>query len=125
MVHKSCTSIRLLKKESIKILDMNQKDIDDLEKDLKEFVSHWQREQQKRISTWRRFVLIAFVVILGLVFLLPRLSVLLWWLSIVFIGFSAGYLYKIINDDAKTNYQVLEHKKQLKLARALLHFDVD
>jgi 4-hydroxybenzoate polyprenyltransferase len=104
---------------------MNQKDIDDLEKDLKEFVSHWQREQQKRISTWRRFVLIAFVVILGLVFLLPRLSVLLWWLSIVFIGFSAGYLYKIINDDAKTNYQVLEHKKQLKLARALLHFDVD
>ena len=104
---------------------MNQKDIDELEKDLKEFVNHWQNQQQKRIFTWRRFVLVVFVVFVSLVFLLPKLYVLLWWLSIVFIGFSAGTLYKIINDDAKTAYQVLEHKKQLKLARALLQFDAD
>ena len=104
---------------------MNQKDIDDLEKDLENFVNNWQTSQQQRIKRWRKFVLSIFVVILCLIFFLPELIVLLWWLSVVFIGFSAGVLYKMINDEARTSYQILEHKKQLNLARALLKFDAD
>jgi 4-hydroxybenzoate polyprenyltransferase len=104
---------------------MNQKDIDDLERDLKNFVKNWQTSQQQRINSWRKMVFSAFIIILCLIFFLPELIVLLWWLSVVFIGFSAGSLYKLINDEARTSYQILEHKKQLKLARALLKFDTD
>ncbi len=104
---------------------MNQKDIDDLEKDLKNFANNWQTNQQQRINRWRKIVFSTFLIILCLIFFLPGLIVLLWWLSVVFIGFSAGSLYKMINDEARTSYQIMEHKKQLKLARALLKFDAD
>ena len=82
---------------------MNQKDIDDLEKDLSDFVKSWQKRQQKRVNKWRKYLFSAFVIILCLVFLLPQQYIYLWWLSVVLIGFSAGTLYKIINDEARTS----------------------
>lgn len=105
------------------IFDIDHKEIDKLEQELSDFEQHWRQIQQQRIIKWRQFLLASFVVIMGLLLLYPKMFILLWWLGIVLIGFTAGSLYKIINDEAKAAQQMLEHKKQLKLARLLLDFD--
>jgi len=95
------------------------KDIDILEKELFDFSQEWQKNQSKRTDKWRKMLLIGFVLTLLISFLFPQL----WWLGIVLIAYSAGSLFMIIDQEAKTTSQILEHKNQLKLARLLIKYD--
>lgn len=101
-------------------LDIEQTDIDKLENELLQFSRNWEVSQADRGRKWRTFLLIGFVATLLIAFLFPQL----WWLGIVLIAYSAGSLFVIIDQEAKTSFQIIEHKRQLKLARMLLKFNM-
>lgn len=99
--------------------DISHSEIDKLENELTEFTEKWESSQHLRARRWRKWVLIGFIASLltGLIF--PGF----WWTGLVFVAFSAGSLFMMINQRAKTSSQINEHKKQLKLARLLLKFN--
>ena len=94
-------------------------DIDNLEKELFDFSQKWKVKQSIRTNKWRKMLLSGFVATLLIGFLFP----LLWWVGIMLIAYSAGSLFMIIDQEAKTTTQILEHKNQLKLARLLIKYD--
>ena len=94
-------------------------DIDNLEKELFDFSQKWKVKQSIRTNKWRKMLLSGFVATLLIGFLFP----LFWWVGIMFIAYSAGSLFMIIDQEAKTTTQILEHKNQLKLARLLIKYD--
>jgi len=99
--------------------DISHSEIDKLEKELIEFSAEWESNQILRASKWRKWVLIGFIATLVSGFLFPKL----WWFGIILIAYSAGSLYMLIDQQAKISAQILEHKKQIKLARMLLNFN--
>lgn len=99
--------------------NIRQSDIDNLEKELLQFSKNWERNQITRNRKWRKFLLIGFVATLIMGFVFPQL----WWIGIIVIAYSAGSLFVLIDQEARTTSQILEHKRQLKLARLLLKFN--
>jgi len=98
---------------------ISPKDIDLLEKDLFDFSQKWKAIQSKRTARWRKMLIFGFIATLLIGFLFPQL----WWIGIVLIAYSAGSLFMIIDQEAKTTTQIIEHKNQLKLARLLIKYD--
>lgn len=99
--------------------NISQSDIDTLEKELKAFSEKWEVNQSIRNNRWRKILLGGFVTTLLASFVYPQL----WWLGVILIAYSAGSLFMIIDNEAKTSSLILEHKKQIKLARLLLKFN--
>ncbi len=98
--------------------DIDQNEIDKLEKVLNDFKDEWEIMQSKRASKWRFYFFISFLVSLVLSLAFPKL----WWTAIIVIGCFAGSLYSMLRLNAKTNSQIIEHQKQLKLVRLLNKF---
>ena len=98
--------------------DIDQNEIEKLEKVLNEFKSEWEIIQSKRASKWRFYFFICFIGSLVLTLVFPKL----WWAGVIVIGYFAGSLYSILRLNAKTNSQIIEHQKQLKLIRLLRKF---
>lgn len=96
--------------------NINPTDIDTLEQELITFTQNWEKNQSFRSLRWRQFILIGFLFTLIISFLMPQL----WWIGLGLIAYSAGSLFRIIGQEAKTNSQILEYKRQIQLARYLL-----
>ncbi len=98
---------------------ISPEDIDILEKELFDFSQKWKVNQSKRTNKWRKMLFFGFVTSLVTGFLFPQL----WWVAIILIAYSAGALFMIIDQEAKTTTQLIKHKHQLKLARLLIKYD--
>lgn len=98
--------------------DIDQKEIDKLEKTLTEFKNEWEQVQSRRASMWRLHFFISFLISMLLSLGFPNL----WWTGIIVIGYFAGSLFTMLRVNAKTNSQIIEHQKQLKLVRLLNKF---
>jgi len=99
-------------------IDVNQNEIDKLEKVLDDFKKEWEVLQNRRSSTWRKYFAISFVVALLLTIITPTL----WWCGVFVVGYFAGSLFAMLRQNAKTSHQIVEHQKQLKLVRLLRKF---
>jgi hypothetical protein len=108
-----CMSILSRLMESSMKTDISNNEIDKLEKVLRDFKDEWETSQSHRAFKWRLYFLISFVVVLLITLNYPAY----WWLGIVVIGYFAGSLFTMLRLRAKTNYQIIEHQKQLRLAR--------
>ena len=98
--------------------NINQSEIDKLEKVLFNFKDDWEIKQKAKASKWRLYFLISVFVVVILVVILPKL----WWMGIIVIGYFAGSLYSMLRLNTKTSLQIIEHQKQLKLVRLLRKF---
>ncbi len=101
--------------------DLNQRGSDEvrkLEELLFDYKKNWEEEIRLRASTWRSRFLIVFAIVLFATINLPSL----WWLNIIVISYFAGSLFTLIHQRNKTNKQIVEHQKQLKLIRLLRKF---
>jgi uncharacterized membrane protein len=98
--------------------DVEQSEIDQLEKVLDNFKQEWEVLQSKRSSSWRKYFVISFAIAI----MLSMLSPSLWWGGIFVIGYFAGSLFMMLRQNAKTSHQINEHQKQLKLVKLLRNF---
>lgn len=99
--------------------DISNSEIDNLEKILNEFKDNWETIQSNKASKWRITFFISFIITLVISVTLPSF----WWTGIIVIGYFAGSLFSILRLNAKTNSQIIEHQKQLKLIRLLRSFE--
>ncbi len=100
-------------------IDVDENEIDKLEKVLSNFKQEWGDLQSEKSSNWRKYFVISFVTAIMLSIFSPTL----WWSTIVVIGYFAGSLFTMLRQNAKTNSQIIEHRKQLKLVRLLRNFE--
>jgi len=100
-------------------IDVDINEIEELEKQLNKFKYDWQCIQSQKASTWRVHFVISFTIAL----FLSVLASGFWWLGIIVVGYFAGSLFSMLRLNAKTNHQINEHKKQLKLVRLLRNFE--
>ncbi len=98
--------------------DISQSEIDKLEKVLSEFQEEWGILQKHRARKWRIQFLVSFIISLVVIGKEPSY----WWLGVIVISYFAGSLFSMLKQRAKTNYQIIEHQKQLKLVRLLRKF---
>jgi len=98
--------------------DLSQNEIDKLEEVLNDFKDELEKIQSQRASTWRFQFLMSFICAL----VMAMLDVTMWWVGIVVIGYFAGSLFVMLRQRAKTDSQIIEHQKQLKLVRLLRNF---
>ena len=99
-------------------IDVDQSEIDKLEKVLDNFRQEWEVTQGRRSSAWRKYFIICFVIALIMTVASPSL----WWGGIFVIGYFAGSLFAMLRQNAKTSHQIIEHQKQLKLVKLLRNF---
>lgn len=98
--------------------DVNNNEIDALEKVLNDFKLEWEVLQARRAVKWRVTFFISFVLILVLSMLSPSF----WWAGVAVIAYFAGSLFSILRLNAKVSSQIIEHQQQLKLVRFLRKF---
>jgi len=98
--------------------DLNHNEIDELEQVLSNFSDEWKIIQNQRAIKWRMYFFIAFIVALVATLIFPSL----WWFSLAVIAYFAGSLFTLLRQNAKTNSEIIENKKQLKLVRFLRNF---
>ena len=99
--------------------DVKSSEIEKLEEVLFNFQEEWKETQEKRSAKWRKYFLICFLITISLSLYAP----ILWWTTLVVIAYFAGSLFTLLRQDAKTSHQIIEHKKQLKLAKLLSNFN--
>jgi len=99
-------------------VDLNQNEINQLENVLITFKREWEQQQSARAAKWRFDFLISVVVCVLVSSFLP----LLWWVTIIVIAYFAGSLYTMLRLRVKTNQQIIEHQKQLRLVKLLRKF---
>jgi len=100
-------------------INVSNSEIDKLERVLTDFKLEWEVLQSDKASKWRHYFFISITITL----VLPTLFPSFWWASIVVIGYFAGSLFSLLRLNAKTNSQIIEHQKQLKLIRLLRNFE--
>lgn len=100
-------------------VDLDQVEIEKLEDVLVNFKEDWERKQNERATKWRFYFLLSFVVTVLFSIRAPSL----WWLNIAVIGYFAGSLFSMLRQRVKTNQQIIEHQKQLKLVSLLRKFE--
>jgi len=100
-------------------IDLNQNEITRLEDVLINFKREWEQQQSVRAAKWRFDFLISILVCVVVSSFLP----LLWWVNIIVIAYFAGSLYTMLRLRVKTNQQIIEHQKQLRLVKLLRKFD--
>ncbi len=100
-------------------LNLDQNEIDKLENVLENFKQDWEQQQAERAKQWR----FNFLTYLALVLLISVILPSLWWLNIVVVGYFAGSLFTMLRGRVRTNKQIIEHQKQLRLIRLLRKFD--
>ena len=99
-------------------VDLNQSDIQQLEDVLATFKEDWKKQQSIRAGKWRLKFLLSSCIVLFVSTNAP----MFWWLNIIVIGYFAGSLFALLRQSAKTDLQIIEHQKQLKLVRLLRKF---
>ncbi len=100
-------------------LDLKQNEIGELEEVLVNFKREWEQEQSDRAREWRSNLFLSFLICVLISIYLPSL----WWINVIVIGYFAGSLFMMLRQRVKTNRQILEHQKQLKLVKLLRKFD--
>jgi len=100
-------------------VDLDQSEIGELEEVLINFKREWEQEQSDRAGQWRFNLLLSFLICILISMYLPSL----WWVNIIVIGYFAGSLFMMLRLRVKTNQQIIEHQKQLKLVKLLRKFD--
>ena len=98
--------------------NLDKSEIDRLEQVLNDFKGDLESIQSNRASKWRLHFFISFIITLVISITYPTI----WWLGLIVIAYFAGSLYSILRLNAKTNCQIIEHQKQLKLVRLLRNF---
>jgi len=99
--------------------NVNNEEIENLEKYLLNFQEEWKDRQNRRSAKWRKYFMVCFIASIFLSMFSPKL----WWIGLVVIAYFAGSLYTLLRQNAKTSHQILEHKKQLQLVRLLRNFE--
>jgi len=99
--------------------NLDQREIGELENVLIHFKREWEQEQIDRAADWRFNFLLSFLICVLISLYLPSL----WWVNIIVIGYFAGSLFTMLRLRAKTNQQIIEHQKQLRLAKLLRKFE--
>lgn len=105
--------------ESSMKTDLSQDEIKKLEDVLVNFKESWEKQQTERAANWRLHFLISIFFALLMSITIPSF----WWLNIIAIGYFAGSLYIMLRQGVKTNQQIIEHQKQLRLVRLLRRFE--
>ncbi len=96
-------------------VDLDQNEINKLEEVLDNFKKDWEKKQNERAIKWRVYFLLSFLVCVLLSINLPSF----WWSNIVVIGYFAGSLFTMLRQRVKTNQQIIEYQKQLRLIQLL------
>jgi len=99
-------------------VDLNQNEINQLEDVLINFKREWEQQQSARAAKWRFDFLISVLMCVLVSSFLP----FLWWVTIIVIAYFAGSLYTMLRLRVKTNQQIIEHQKQLRLVKLLRKF---
>lgn len=98
---------------------INSQEIDSLEEYLLNFQEEWELTQAVRSSRWRKYFVICFMLTILLSMIAPKF----FWIGLIVIAYFAGSLFTQLRQNAKTTHQIMEHKRQLRLARLLSSFE--
>lgn len=99
-------------------IDITQSEIERLEDILVNFKKNWDQQQKINASKWRfSFLLGSFVTLV-----ISLNSPSLWWLNAVVISYFAVSLFLMLRQRADVYQRLIEHQKQLELARFLKNF---
>ena len=99
--------------------DVENKEIEKLERVLNDFQNEWEETRANRSKKWRMHFLIGFLTTSAISVIAP----ILWWTSLAVIIYFAASLFTLLRQNAKTINQIIEHKRQLKLAKLLQKFE--